>query len=112
MLITNRHYRKELKLNSLNKKLALILWGEDANGEPEVAVFSGVLVEKNKMYFLDREDEKNSAILKEWIPRITKVPEDLKEILMDSEYQLSLLIGDIEDTSASYESFGLKWPSK
>ena len=98
-------------MNSLNKKLALVLWGKDKNGEDEVAVFSGVLVEKNKIYFLDREDEKNPEILEEWLPRITKIPEDLKEMLMDCEYQLALSIGDADETSESYESFGLKWPS-
>ena len=96
---------------SLNKTLALVLWSKDENGEDEVAVFSGVLIKKNEIFFLEREDEKNPEILEEWLSRITKIPEDLKEILWDCEYQLLLSVGDVDETSESYESFSLKWPN-
>jgi hypothetical protein len=98
-------------LISLNKRLALVLWSKDENGEDEVAVFSGVLIKKNKIFFLEREDEKNPKILEEWLSRITKIPEDLKEMLLDCEYQLALSVGDVDETPSSYESFGLKWPN-
>ncbi|MBP1680661.1 MAG: hypothetical protein H6Q35_1000 [Proteobacteria bacterium] len=94
---------------SLNKTLALILWSKDENGEDEVAVFSGVLIKKNETFFLEREDKKNPMILEEWLPRIDKIPEDLKEMLMGCEYQLTLSVGDIDDTPELYESFGLTW---
>jgi len=98
-------------LNTLNKTLALVLWSKNENEEDEVAVFSGVLIEKDKTFFLDRKDEKNPEILEEWLPRITKVPNDLKDMLMDCEYQLSLSVGDVDETPESYKLFGLKWPN-
>jgi hypothetical protein len=90
--------------------LALILWGQDEYGKDEVAIFSGILIEKNEIYFLEREDKRNPIILQEWLSRIQKIPEDLKEMLMGCEYQLTLSVGDIDETPELYESFGLKWP--
>ncbi|MEJ2437944.1 MAG: hypothetical protein P8Y35_08275 [Sulfurovaceae bacterium] len=94
----------------LNKTLALILWSKNENGEDEVAIFSGVLIKKNETFFLERKDKKDPIILEEWLPRINKIPEDLKEMLMGCEYQLALSVGDVDKTPESYESFGLKWP--
>ena len=96
---------------SLNKTLALVLWSKDENGEDEVAVFSGILIKKNETFFLEREDDKNPEILEEWLSRITKIPEDLKEMLMNCEYQLALSVGDVDETPESYENFGLTWPN-
>jgi len=97
-------------LEALNKTLALILWGKDKNGEDDVAVFPGTLIQVNDLYYLQRSDETNPEIRPEWFPRIERVPEDLKETLLECEFQLSLTTGESENISEILESFGLKWP--
>ena len=102
--------QKELNLIGLNKTLALILWGQDKNGEDEVVVFSGVFTEKDGTFYLERENQESPVIQEDWLPRIKEVPEDLKDVLMGCEYQLSLSVGDIDEAPEPYEPFGLKWP--
>ena len=97
-------------MEALNKKLALVLWSEDENGEEDVAVFSGILVSRDGVYFLERCDSKNPEILAEWLERIRPVSEDLKETLLGCDYQLALSVGKVKG-GQSMESFGgLKWP--
>ncbi len=96
---------------ALNKRLALVLWAEDEEGEDDVVVFSGIFIQDKGNYYLQREgNEPNPEIRKEWLSRIKVVPEDLKDIFLNCEYQLPLSVGDAEETSGSMESFGLKWP--
>ncbi len=98
-------------IEALNKSLALVLWAEDEAGEDDVTVFSGTLIKVEDNYYLEREsNNKNPEIKEEWLQRINKVPEELKETLMGCEYQLSLSVGSSEEISEPLESFGLSWP--
>lgn len=97
-------------MEALNRKLALVLWSEDENGEDDVAVFSGILINKDGAYYLERNDGKSPEILQEWLERIRPVGEELKETLLGCDFQLALSVGQVE-SGTSMESFGgLKWP--
>ena len=96
-------------MESLNQSLALVLWSQDRDGNDDVAVFSGILVEEAGVYYLARENGVRPEMRREWLPRIQAVPEDLKETLLGCDYQLSLSVGDIEGAE-SFADFGLKWP--
>ena len=99
-------------IEALNKSLALVLWAKDENGEDDVAVFSGTLINVDGVYYLEREsNNKNTEIKEEWLQRINSVPEELKETLMGCEYQLSLSVGSSEEISEPLENFGLSWPN-
>lgn len=100
--------------NALNKRLALILWAKDENDEDDVAVISGVFVRDREIYYLKREgNETNPEIRYEWLDRIKEVPVDLKETLLDCDYQISFTVGrsDEYEGEAPLESFGIKWPA-
>jgi hypothetical protein len=97
--------------NALNKRLALVLWAEDEDGEDDVVVFSGVLIQTGENYYFQHEgDGLNPEIRPEWLSRIKRVPEELKETLMSCDYQLSLSVGNAKDMDEPFEDFGLKWP--
>ena len=99
--------------NALNKKLALVLWAKDKEGEDDVAVFPGVFTQVGGSYYLQREGEGNSPeIREEWLPRIKSVPDESRDVLMGCDYQLSLSVGNSEDVNEPLENFGLKWPTK
>lgn len=98
-------------MEALDHKLALLLWGEDENGEDDVAIFAGVLISKDGEYFLQRDDGNKPEIREEWLDRIKPVSSDLKETLLQCDFQLSLSVGSIE-SNEGFESFaGLKWPN-
>jgi hypothetical protein len=97
-------------MEALNKTLALVLWAKDENGDDDVAVFPGTLIQEKDLYFLQRGDEARPEIRAEWLSRIKKVPDDLKETLSNCEFQLSLTVGNTENETATLEAFGLKWP--
>lgn len=97
--------------SALNCTLALVLWGTDTSGEDDVAVFSGILVEREGSAYLHR-DSGDVPLEIEWLERIAAVPTDLRPTLLNCEYQLSLSVGDIDDeASASWKALGLKWPT-
>jgi len=97
-------------MEALNKKLALVLWAEDENGEDDVTVFSGTLIRIEGLYFLEREDGNNPEILQEWLGRIKPVTVELKETLLDCDFQLSLSVGQVESEQGLEHFGGLKWP--
>ncbi len=97
-------------MQALNRKLALVLWAEDEEGEEDVAIFSGTLVAKGGRYFLERDREQATEILEEWLERIQPVPDHLLETLLHCDFQLPLSVGKVE-SGESMESFGgLEWP--
>ena len=98
-------------MKALDQKLALLLWGEDENGEEDVAVFSGVLISQDGSYFLKGDDGNNPEIREEWLERIQPVNSELKEMLLDCDYQLSLSVGNIENGNGLESFGGLKWPN-
>ena len=98
------------KIDALDKALALVLWAKDENDDDDVAVFKGQMIEKNGMYFLQRDNNVTIEIREEWLPKIEQIPEELKEILLNCDYQLPLTVGNIENDSGISERLGLKWP--
>jgi hypothetical protein len=94
------------------KILALVLWGEDDDGEESVNVFTGTVRESEGGYVLDRGDGV-VAIRPEWMSRVKAVPDDLKDILLGAEWELSLTVGNLPDDAdpSEYEPIGLRIPS-
>lgn len=100
--------------NTNGKKLALVLWGENKAGEDDVAVFTGILHWDGSHLFLNRENNEPIKILDEWMERIKIVTEDIKDIVLGSEYIISLSVGNLPDCkgNSEYERIGLKWPQE
>ena len=97
---------------ALNKSLALVLWRKTPEGDDDVVVYPGQFVAVGSRYYLKRQGtDSHPEVLAEWLPRITEVPADLREILCNCDLQLSLTVGDISDEEAEgLERFGLIWP--
>lgn len=95
------------------KKLAMIVWGEDDNGEDDVAVFTGIARWTGEHLYLDREDNpKPFQIPDELLERIEITPEEIKDIVLDAEYYFNATISPLPDNEdeSDYMQTGLKWP--
>jgi hypothetical protein len=58
-------------MDIVGKRLALILWGKDRNGEDEVWVHAGTVQASASGLVLDRGDDASRVkLLPEWLPRI------------------------------------------
>jgi len=98
-------------MEALDKNVALVLWGEDENGEDDVAMFSGVLVSEEGRYYLRMSNGKAPEIYSEWLDRIKPTPDKMKEFFLECEYHLVLSVGNVEEAGSDMKSFGgLKWP--
>ncbi len=91
------------------KTLALILWRKKESGEDDLAVFNGVLTREGETYHLDREDGFDRIINAQWLKRIDVVPPELKQVLLDCDFQLSINLSELDDVGG-LDSFGFSWP--
>jgi len=91
------------------KPIALIFWRKKGNGEDDLAVFKGILTQEDGIYHLDREAGFDRVIKEEWLQRIDAVPAELKEVLLDCDFQLSLNVSELDEVGG-LESFGFSWP--
>lgn len=95
------------------KRLAMLVWGERADGSDDVAVFTGVGEWDGRcLRMLRQPDPSSFQVQDEWLDRLKPVPADLRATLLDAEYYFSLTIGSLpEDRELSEYIFtGLKWP--
>jgi hypothetical protein len=96
------------------KKVALIAWAKDEKGEDDVAVFTGTGRWIGDQLSLDRGvNETAVAIPNEWLDRLQIVTPDLKKTLLDSDYSISISVGNLTnaDRPSELDSLGLKWPN-
>ncbi|HET7396823.1 MAG TPA: hypothetical protein VFK12_10335 [Gammaproteobacteria bacterium] len=93
----------------INKSLVLILWELTDDGGHDVKMFPGTLVHRADTYYLDLgEREKSHRIPEDWLDNIAEVPPELKPLMKNCDYQLSLTAGDILEVGKSFEEFGLE----
>jgi hypothetical protein len=95
------------------KKLALVVLGDDEKGETEGAVFTGLAQWVNGHLYLERgRNQKPFQLPDDTLERIKPVPADIKDIVLEAEYYLTMSIGPLpEDANPNdYIETGLKWP--
>ena len=92
--------------------LALILIGEDKNGEEEWTVVYGMCHwSANVLQFIHNEDKKSFPIPPDKLNRLKKVDDDISSII-EAEYCIMLSVGNLpEDADKTvYINTGLKLP--
>ena len=94
---------------AVGQAIALILWQKKVDGEDDLAVFKGILSFEDGIYHLDRDEGYDRELMAEWLERIDNVPPELREVLLDCDYQLSLTLDEL-DLAGGLESFGFSWP--
>ena len=97
----------------VGKKLALLIVGEDEQGKDDVVVFTGIVRQDGRSLILERV-EGPFALLDEWLERVQPVDNDVRDILLDSDFVLPLSIGNLPGgaNTADFESTRLKWPKR
>lgn len=101
--------KSELK----NKTIAIIAVDVDSKDEENLVVYSGTINLKDDQLFFNR-DGNNLFEISDWQERIKIVGDDVKNILLDCNYSLTLSIGDLPENENpnDYKETGLKWISR
>jgi hypothetical protein len=92
----------------INRSLVLILWELTVDGGHDVKMFPGTLVHHTGNYYLDRGEGKKSPKLPEdWLDNISEIPPELKPLMKNCDYQLSLTASHLLEKVMELEEFGL-----
>lgn len=92
------------------KSIAMIVWNTEK--ENDVHVYLGKLQNVNGEYFfINKEKGWKVSLDEEQLSRIQAVSNDLKEMLLNADYALSMSMGSLPeaDDKSTYEKTGLKW---
>ncbi len=95
---------------AIDQTLAVLLWGEDADGEEDVVLLTGVLRQADGVFFVDRGENPRFALEDEWLPRIKRTNPDVLDVVDNAPFMLSLTVGNVEEIDDNYRPTGLKWP--
>lgn len=102
-------------IDLVGQRLSLLLTGTDDAGEPEWAIFPGIVVSQPDGLYLDRAERgPRFELREEWLPRIKPVPPELADVLEGASYYLRLSVGRAED-EPDHQNFlptGLRMPPK
>ena len=97
------------------KRLVLVLWGKDSDGADEVSAHAGTVRKTSAGFVLERgADQPPIDLRPEWLNRVRPVPENLRSVLLDADFQIPLTVGSLPegaDTSA-YVQLGIRIPPK
>ncbi len=93
-------------------RLALLLVGEDEQGQDECVVFAGTVREEDGRLCWDHE-RGTLELRDEWLERIQPAAAEVQDILLDAAYVLMLAVGNLQAgvSPEGFEPTGLKWPS-
>lgn len=92
----------------INRSLVLILWELTDDGHHDVKMFPGTLVHRHDGFFLNRgEGAQSLYIPEEWRELIVAVPPELKPLMKNCDYQLSLTAADILKKAEVLADLGL-----
>ncbi len=106
----------EAEINSMNivgKRLALVIWGKDRNGEDEVWVHTGIVQASGSGFVLDRGENKPLVkLLPEWLPPIKPVNDEVRSTLRGAEICRSLTIASVPEgmDPSEFADIGLHHP--
>jgi len=92
------------------KSIAMIVWNTEK--EDDVHVYLGKLQNTNGEYvFINAEKGWRVSLDEEQLSRLQPVTDDLKEMLLNADYALSMSMGNLPETdgNADYETTGMNW---
>ena len=93
----------------LDKVISIIVWNTEK--EDDVQVFRGKLQIHNRgVFFVNEEQGWRVSLHEEQLSRLKSVPGELKETLLNSDYALSLSMGEFPQFKfREYQRTGMKW---
>jgi hypothetical protein len=97
------------KINLKDKKIALLIWNTEKEDDAHVYI-GQIIQEEAESYFLNASMGWKLNLDPEQISRLTPVTNEMKEILLHSDYFISLSMGVLpDDNNEGYIPTGLKW---
>lgn len=92
--------------------LALLLWAKDADGDDDVALFTGVVRRRGAGYILELADGATVELIEPWLPRVRATTPEVGGIVEGARFVLSLSVRDAKDASGPLRGLGLRWPGE
>jgi len=92
------------------KRVAMIIWNSEK--EDDVHVYLGELQNRNGEYaFFNMEKGWQISLDEGQLSRIQLVTDDLKEMLLNADFALSMSISNLPETdgTAGYKKTGISW---
>lgn len=95
----------------LDKKIALIVW--NAADENDVRVFLGEIIHANEEFrFVNQTEHWNLHLNTDQLDSTNEVSDELKSILLDADYAISLSIEQLPtDSTDGFINTGMSWNS-
>jgi len=92
-----------------DKKVALLVWNTEK--ENDVHVYLGEIIKKeDDFYFVNAQEKWNFYLDLDKLERIKKVEDDVKEILLNADFGLSVSIASLPDKlGEDFVPTGMKW---
>ena len=96
----------------VGKQLALLLLGEDANGQEDWAVFAGTIGERDGRLLLHRRVGV-VELRDEWIGCIRATSDETRATLSGADFVVQVTVGSLpgDVSPADLETTGLRWPA-
>lgn len=95
------------------RSVCLLLMSKDDKGEDDwVAIKGEVIFENGHPLFRNSETPKPFPLPDDTLQRIKTPSEDIRKIVLNSDYYLPLSVGPIpeDESPESFHKTGLKWP--
>ena len=93
----------------INQSLVLILWELTDDGHHDVKMFPGTLEHRDDGFFLNRGKGARALYIPEdWHELIVAVPPELRPLMKNCDFQLSLTADDILKKAEGLAELGLK----
>lgn len=96
------------------RSIALLLVGENNEGEPECAVFLGHVERADGELQVNLGEGRGPfPLTPEYLERIEPVKDEVREILLGADLLLSLSVAPLPDDAGEgeFQPLGLRWPS-
>jgi len=91
------------------KSVSLLIWNTEK--ENDVQICLGEIIHKNDdFYFINKAEDYNVTLTPEMLARLREVPSELKQTLRNSDFSISLSLGNLPgELNSDYKSTGIKW---
>ena len=91
------------------KSVSLLIWNTEK--ENDVQICLGEIIQKDDgFHFINKAEDYHVTLTPEMLTRLREVPTELKQTLRNSDFSISLSLGNLPgQLNNDYKSTGIKW---
>lgn len=91
------------------KSISLLIWNTEK--ENDVQVYVGEIIHKDDVfYFVNKVEDWQVTLTTEILKRLKEVPQELKQVLRNTDFSITLSMGNLpEELNSDFKLTGMKW---